>query len=279
MAELLLGKEVANALDNETKKRVVELKDKGIHPTLAIVRIGQRGDDIAYETSAVNRCNKIGISIKSIVLEETITQTDLIEVIKGLNQDTSIHGVLLFLPLPSHINEALIRKTLSPLKDVDGITDGSMAGVYTGNRTGFPPCTAEACMVLLDHYGIIVDGKLAVVVGRSLVIGKPVAMMLLAKNATVTVCHSKTKNLKERCKEADFLIVAAGKEGTVGADFLKPGQVVVDVGIHVDRTGKITGDVNTEDAANLVSAITPVPGGVGPITISILAKHVVEAAS
>lgn len=195
-----------------------------------------------------------------------------------VNNDDNIHGVLIFRPLPKHLDEAAVIKALSPEKDVDGITDGSMVGVFAGTNQGFPPCTPWACMEILDHYGIDCTGKKAVVIGRSLVVGKPAAMMLLKKNATVTICHTKTKDMPSVVKEADIVIVAAGRAGIVDDTYLRNGQVVIDVGINVNEEGKLCGDVDYAKAEPIVEAITPVPGGVGSVTTSVLVGHVVEAA-
>ena len=184
----------------------------------------------------------------------------------------------MFRPLPKHLDEEAACQALDPEKDVDGITDGSMVGVFTGQKKGFPPCTPQACMEILDHYGIDCAGKKAVVIGRSLVVGKPAAMMLIKKNATVTVCHTKTVDMPAVCREADILIVAAGRAGVVDKPYFAPGQVVIDVGINVNAEGKLCGDVKFEDAEPIVGAITPVPGGVGSVTTSVLVGHVVEAA-
>lgn len=198
--------------------------------------------------------------------------------IDKVNKDDHIHGVLLFRPLPKHLNQSVIENALDPAKDVDCMTDGSMSGVFTGKKVGFPPCTPQACMEILDHYGIDCTGKKAVVIGRSLVVGKPAAMMLVKKNATVTICHTKTVDMPAVAKEADILIVAAGRAGVVGADYARAGQTVIDVGINVNAEGKLCGDVDFPAVEPVVDAITPVPGGVGSVTTSVLVGHVVEAA-
>lgn len=200
------------------------------------------------------------------------------EVIHQVNQDDKIHGVLIFRPLPKHLDEAAVIQALAPEKDVDGITDGSMVGVFAGTKQGFPPCTPQACMEILDHYGIDCTGKKAVVVGRSLVVGKPAAMMLLKKNATVTVCHTRTVDMPSVVKEADIVIVAAGRAGVVDDRYVSSGQTVIDVGINVNEEGKLCGDVAYDKVEPVVKAITPVPGGVGSVTTSVLVGHVVEAA-
>lgn len=278
MAKLLSGKEVAAALDVTLASRVETLKEKGVTPCLAIVRVGERGDDVAYENSAVKRCEKIGVRVEKFILPETATQDELLRVIDEVNQSQSINGCLLFRPLPKHINDEVVRNALLPQKDVDGITDGSLAGVFAGVDKGYPPCTAQACMEILEFFGLDVSGKRAVVIGRSLVVGKPAAMMLVQKNATVTVCHTKTIDMASVCREADVLIVSAGRAGVVGSEYVKPGQIVIDVGINVDENGKMCGDVCFADVEPIVGAITPVPGGIGAVTTSVLIKHVVDAA-
>lgn len=279
MAKLLSGREVAAALDAQLAARVEALKEMGVTPCLAIVRVGERGDDVAYENSAVKRCEKVGVRVEKFNLPETATQEELLRVIDEVNQSQSISGCLLFRPLPKHMNDDVVRNALLPQKDVDGITNGSLAGVFAGVDKGFPPCTAQACMEILDFFDLDVSGKRAAVIGRSLVVGKPAAMMLVQKNATVTVCHTKTKDMPSVCREADILIVSAGRAGVIGKEYIRPGQIVIDVGINVDENGKLCGDVLFEEAEPVVEAITPVPGGVGAVTTSVLIKHVVDAAS
>ena len=279
MAKLLLGKEVTAPLYERIIARGNELKEKGILPTLGIIRVGDRPDDLAYERGAVKRCEILGVACERITLPEAVTQDELLEVIGKVNQNSKIHGVLLLRPLPKHLDQTVIENALDPQKDVDGMTDASMAGVFTGRPLGFAPCTPAACLRILDHYGIDPTGKRAVVIGRSRVVGKPVAMMLTEKNATVTICHTKTKDLPAVAREADILVVAAGRAGVIGADYVRPGQVVIDVGIHVNEAGALCGDVDFEAVAPIVDAITPVPGGVGSVTTAVLVEHVVEAAS
>lgn len=278
MAQVLLGKEVNASLNERIKADAEALKAKGIQPALGIIRVGERGDDISYEKGAMKRCATLGVEVKQYLLPADVTQETLMATIDEVNQDDSIHGVLMFRPLPKHLDEEACCQALDPEKDVDGITDGSMAGVFTGQKKGFPPCTPQACMEILDHYQIDCKGKKAVVIGRSLVVGKPAAMMLIKKNATVTICHTKTVDMPAVCREADILIVAAGRAGVVDKEYFAPGQVVIDVGINVNDEGKLCGDVKYEDAEAIVGAITPVPGGVGTVTTSVLVSHVVEAA-
>ena len=278
MAELWKGAPVAAALTERLIPRAQALAEKGVTPTLAIVRVGERPEDLSYERGALKRCEKVGIAVRQFLLTSEATQTDLMEVIEEINRDDSIHGCLMFRPLPKHMDEQAACAALSPAKDVDGITAGSLAAVFSGSGAGYPPCTAQACLEILDHYGYELKGKRAVVVGRSLVIGKPVSMLLLGRHATVTICHTRTADLAAECRRAEVLVAAAGKAGAVSAQCLAPGQVVLDVGINVDENGNLAGDVDFTAAETTVDAITPVPGGVGAVTTSVLARHVIEAA-
>jgi len=278
MAEILKGAPVTAALNEKMQAEIAQLKTKGVSPTLAILRIGERGDDISYERGAMKRCETVGVEVKNVLLPADVTQDKLMSTVDELNRDAGVHGVLIFRPMPKHLDEEAVRRALSPAKDIDCITDGSLAGVFTGTNQGFPPCTAQACMEILDYYNIDLKGKRAVVIGRSLVIGKPVGIMLMGKNATVTTCHTRTVDMPSVAKEAEVLIVAAGKAGAVDASYLSPGQVVIDVGINVNDEGKLCGDVDFAAAEPIVAAITPVPGGVGTVTTSVLVSHVVEAA-
>lgn len=278
MAKRLSGKDVVQTLNESLAKRALELRDKGVVPCLAIVRVGERGDDVAYENGAEKRCEKVGVTVRKFLLAQDASQDDLLRVIETVNADDRIHGCLLFRPLPKQFDDEFIRNSLLPEKDVDGITDGSLAGVYAGTKQGFPPCTPAACMEILDYYGIDPKGKRATVIGRSLVVGKPAAMMLLQRNATVTICHTKTVDMPAVCRQAEILIVAAGHAGIVGKEYFSAGQTVIDVGINTDEAGNLCGDVNFSEAEPIVDAITPVPGGVGTVTTSVLVKHVIEAA-
>ena len=278
MAKRLLGKEVTAALNERIKADAEALKAKGVNPTLCIIRVGENESDISYERGATKRCETLGVACEKILLPEDVSQEELLATIDKVNKNDQIHGVLLFRPLPKHLDQSVIENALDPAKDVDCMTDGSMSGVFTGKNVGFPPCTPQACMEILDHYGIDCTGKKAVVIGRSLVVGKPAAMMLVKKNATVTICHTKTVDMPSVVREADIVIVAAGRAGVVDDTYLRAGQVVIDVGINVNAEGKLCGDVDFEKAEPIVEAITPVPGGVGSVTTSVLVGHVVEAA-
>ena len=278
MATILKGAPVVAAMNETNAARCEALKAKGITPTLAVVRVGEREDDLSYERGVMTRCGKVGVAVKQYLLPADAAQEQLLDVIKEINEDKSIHGCLLFRPLPMQFDDRTIRAALAPEKDIDGITDGSLAGVFTNTAIGYPPCTAQACLEILKYYNIPLSGKRAVVVGRGLVVGKPAAMMLDRENATVTICNSRTQNLPALCKEADIVVVAMGKMGFIGGDCLREGQVIVDVGIHVNEEGKLCGDVRFAEAEPLVEAITPVPGGVGTVTTSVLVSHVVDAA-
>jgi methylenetetrahydrofolate dehydrogenase (NADP+)/methenyltetrahydrofolate cyclohydrolase len=278
MAMLLKGAEVVSALNERIMADVASLALRGIIPTLAILRVGGKPDDLAYERGAIKRAETVGVAVRQIVLPETVSQEELLVEIAKINADATIHGCLMLRPLPKHIDDMRAREALLPEKDIDGITDGSLAGVFTGTKRGFPPCTAQACMEILHYYGIDPAGKSAVVIGRSLVIGKPVAMMLLQKHATVTICHTKTVDMPSVTKRAEILIVAAGRAGVVGADYVSAVQTVLDVGINFNSEGKMTGDADFAAVEPIVGAITPVPGGVGTVTTSVLMAHVAEAA-
>ena len=278
MAQILKGAPVVAAMNEANAARCAALKEKGITPTLAVVRVGAREDDLSYERGVMTRCGKVGVEVKQYLLPADAAQGDLLKVIAEINADDAIHGCLLFRPLPRQFDDRTVRAALAPEKDIDGITDGSLAGVFTNTAIGYPPCTAQACLEILKYYSIPLSGRRTVVVGRSLVVGKPAAMMLDRENATVTICNSRTQDLPALCREADVLVVAMGRMGAIGGDCLRAGQVVVDVGIHVNEEGRLCGDVRFAEAEPVVDAITPVPGGVGTVTTSVLVGHVVEAA-
>ena len=279
MAEIWKGKAVADALNEKMIANVGVLKEKGITPTLAILRVGERADDISYEKGAIKRCDQVGVAVKQVILPADVDSDTFFKTLDELNNDDAVHGILMFRPLPKHLDGEKARKALNPAKDVDGCTDGSLAGVFTNTALGFPPCTAQAAMEILDFYGVDCKGKRAAVIGRSLVVGRPAAMMLMHKNATPTVCHTKTVDMPSVIREADIVIVAAGQMETIGQEYFRPGQVVVDVGINWnEEKGKLCGDVKFDEAEPIVAAITPVPGGVGSVTTAVLVSHVVDAA-
>lgn len=277
MAQLMKGAPVAAAMTEQMVARTERLKQAGVTPTLCILRLGERPGDLVYERSAMKRCGKVGIDVREIVLPEGCTCERLLETIEQVNRDGAIHGLLMMRPLPVREDEDAARALLAPEKDVDGITAIAQSKVFTGAGAGYPPCTAQAVIEILDYYGVELAGRRAAVIGRSLVVGRPVAMMLMARDATVTLCHTRTEDLPEICRQADILVSAAGRAGLVTGAFTRPGQVIVDVGINV-RAGKLCGDVDFAAAEPLVGAITPVPGGVGAVTTAVLAAHVVQAA-
>ena len=287
MAKRLLGKEVNEALVADLQARSAALKEKGIVATLGIIRLGENPSDLSYEKGATKRAEEVGVTVKNYILPETATKEDVLAVIDEVNADASIHGVPMFRPLPKHLKGAQdeICNRLDPKKDVDSMTHMSNAGVFEGQDLGFAPCTPAACMEILDHYNIDCTGKKAVVIGRSLVVGKPAAMMLMGKNATVTVCHTKTVDTAAVCREADIIISAAGVLNSLTKDFVRPGQIVIDVSMNwnpekITTKGKggMSGDAIFDEVEPIVEAITPVPGGVGAVTTSVLMKHVIQSA-
>ncbi len=279
MAEVLKGMPVAKAISEELKARSEALQAKGVTPTLAIFRVGERDDDLSYERGAMKRAEQTGVAVKNVVLPADVDSETFFKALDDLNHDKTVHGILMFRPLPKQLDGEKARQMLAPEKDVDGCTDGSLAGVFANAKVGFPPCTAQAAMEILKFYGIDPKGKKAAVIGRSLVIGRPVAMMLMHANATVTICHTRTVDVPSITKEADIVIAASGQMESVGAEYVSAGQTVIDVGIGWNEAkGKLCGDVKFEEAEPVVAAITPVPGGVGSVTTAVLCKHVIEAA-
>jgi len=278
MAEVLAGKNVVQAQTGEIKTRVEALVARGVHPKLAIVRFGQKPDDLAYERGAKRTCERTGIACETLELPEDATEDGALQAIKRLNDDKSVHGILVMQPLPKQIDATGLRLLIDSAKDIDGMSPLNSARVFEGDPKGFPPCTPTAVMEMIHHYGIELKGKKVVVLGRSLVVGKPVAMLLLGEHATVTVCHSRTVDLAGEARQADILVAAIGRARMVTKDFVKPGAIVIDVGINVDKDGKLCGDVDYDSAVENASMITPVPGGVGSVTTIVLAKHIVRAA-
>ena len=280
MAEILKGAAVANAISENIIASVEALKAEGIVPSLAIVRAGEKPDDLAYERAAMKRAEKVGVRIVNEVFPEDISEEDFLAEIDRINKDESVHGILMMQPLPSQIDGSLAREAIAANKDVDGCTSASMAGVFTNEKIGFPPCTAEAAMEMLHFYDVEIKGKKAAVIGRSLVIGRPVGMMLMHENATVVNCHTMTVDVPSITREADILIAAAGKLRSVTAEHTNPNQVIIDVGINWDEAKQgIAGDVDFDAVEPVVKAISPVPAGVGSVTTAVLMKHVVEAAA
>lgn len=281
MPKLLLGKPVIDAIASDLRGRVDTLAERGVVPTLAIVRVGERPDDMSYERTALKRAESLGIAARRVMLPSDVLQANLMRSISQVNTDGSIHGCLMFRPLPAHLDEQAICDALDPRKDVDGAGLGSLARVFSGRGDGFAPCTAAACLEMLDYYGIGVAGKRVVVVGRSLVIGRPVAMLLMERHATVTLCHSRTDDVAATMRDADIVVLATGRARAYGENCFRSGQTVLDVGINFDAAGVMCGDADFDAACEALGdagAITPVPRGIGGVTTSVLMKHVVEAA-
>lgn len=277
MANILKGKAVADHIKENIKESVVRFKDEGINPTLGILRVGKNPDDIAYERSILKNCESVGINGVVYEVEESISTEELIHTLNKLNVDSNIHGILIFRPLPKHIDENLISSTINPLKDVDCMNPMNLERIFEGNTDGFAPCTPKAAMTILEYYNIPLEGANTVVINRSMVVGKPLSMMLLSKNATVTICHSKTKELNTITNNADIVVTALGRAKYFDEYYFNDNSTVIDVGISLDSEGKICGDVNTENVSHIVKNITPVPGGVGSVTTSILLSHVIVA--
>ena len=278
MAKVLEGKAVAAAMAGQLRLRAEALARRGVAPRLAILRVGENGSDLAYERAAAKRCAALGIGVETVTLPGDADTQAVLAAIDRVNADERIHGCLPLRPLPGAIDDGSVRQRLSARKDVDGIGPASLARLFTGSGEGFSPCTAQACLELLDYYGVSLRGKHAVIIGRSLVVSRPLALLLVERDATVTICHTKTVDLPALCRTADILVSAAGKAGLVDASYLRPGQVVVDVGVNVSPEGKLCGDVRFEQAEKVVEAITPVPGGVGSVTTLVLCKHVIQTA-
>lgn len=278
MSTVMKGVEVAKAMKENLIKEVDALKEAGANPNLTIIRVGARPDDLAYERGALKRMDMVGIDCKVVELPEDISQKELEAEFEKVNKDAEVHGILLFRPLPKHLDEEPLKAMINPLKDVDCMSPVNIAKVFSGDESGFAPCTAEAVVEMLKHFQVPLEGKNVTIVGRSMVVGKPLSMLLLGENATVTVCHTRTQNLAEKCRQADILVAAAGKASMITEDMVSEGTVVADVGINVNAEGKLCGDVDYEVVENKVAAISPVPGGVGSITTSVLAKHVIRSA-
>ena len=272
------GKEVADKIVEDIKVKVEELKGKGVSPKLAILRVGARDDDLAYERGVLKRFESAGVEVEVTAVDLGISQEELDKTFDGINNDPKVHGILVFRPLPKGLSDEHMRRTIDPGKDSDFMDIRNMENVLAGVPDAAAPCTAEAVMALIKHYQIETKGKKVTVVGRSLVIGKPAALLLTTANATVTVCHTKTVNIEEECKNADIIVACCGVAKMITEKFVRPGQIVIDVGMNVDEEGKLCGDVDYEKVSEIADAVTPVPGGVGSITTAILLKHVVDNA-
>ncbi len=272
----LKGAEVSAKVKTQVQEMVEKLN--GHVPTAAIVRVGERPDDLSYEKGVIKKIASFGMEAQTYAFPEDISESAFLEEFKKINADESVDGILLFMPLPKHMNGKLFEMAIDPGKDLDGISPVNRAKVFAGEADGFAPCTAEAVIEVLKAFEIPMAGKRAVVVGRSMVVGRPLSMLFLKENATVTVCHTKTADLQAECKRAEILVAAAGKAGMLDKDYVADGAVVIDVGINVDENGKLCGDVKWDGLDEAASAATPVPGGVGAVTTAVLCKHLAQAA-
>ena len=276
---LLTGTEVSRHIQENIERKIAFCKENNVVPALAVVRAGNKPEDLSYERSVLKRCEKLDIAVRQFTFPETVSTEELIAAIEEINRDDALHGVLMFCPLPKKtVDEERVRNALLPEKDLDGLTPLSAYGIFAGKNIGYPPCTPEACRRVLEYYGISCEGKKVTVVGRSMVVGRPLSMMLLKQNATVTICHTKTKNLREECLAADIVVATAGRRHLLDGSCFRKGQVVLYVGINPDGENGICGDVVTEEALKVADAVTPVPGGVGNVTTSVLLDHLTEAA-
>lgn len=275
MAQLIDGKLISKQIKDELKEEAAQLKEQGIVPCLAVIQVGHDPASTVYVNNKKKACAYVGIESKAFELEEDISQQELLDLVESLNQDDSVNGILVQLPLPKHIDEDVVIQTISPKKDVDGFHPVSVGNLWIGDK-GFVSCTPAGIIQLLKRTGIEIAGKECVIIGRSNIVGKPMAALLLRENGTVTVAHSRTKDLKEVTKRADILIVAIGKERFITSEYVKEGAVVIDVGMHRDADNHLCGDVDFADVEPHTSAITPVPGGVGPMTIAMLMNNCVE---
>ncbi|MBR6958894.1 MAG: bifunctional 5,10-methylenetetrahydrofolate dehydrogenase/5,10-methenyltetrahydrofolate cyclohydrolase [Clostridiales bacterium] len=274
----LRGKAVAESITAAASESIKELKQKGVSPKLAVIRVGKKPDDLAYERGILKRFGDAGCDHEVFELDIACSQKELDDVFDRCNSDKDIHGILVFRPLPKNLSDEHMRKTIDPDKDIDAMGTLNQASLYAGDPSAYAPCTAKAVMELIKFYDIPLTGKRVTVVGRSLVIGKPVALMLTNANATVTVCHTKTQDLASELKRADIIVSAAGAAKMIKADMVGEGQIIIDVGVDTDDEGKMSGDVDYAAVAPKADMITPVPGGVGAVTTSILLSYTVEGA-
>lgn len=274
--ELLKGAPVSAAIREWAAEEIKQLQ--GSVPKLAIIRVGEKPDDMSYERSAVKKMEAFGLRVQTFVFPKDISDEEFKEAFQKINKDPDVTGILLLRPLPGQIKEKEIEAMIDPKKDLDGISPVNIAKVFSGDPSGFAPCTAEAVIEILKANNISIEGKRAAVIGRSMVIGKPLSMLLLKENATVTICHTRTKELPEICRQAEILVAAAGKAGMVEESWVSDGAVVIDVGINVDENGKLCGDVDQVSMESRNLLLTPVPGGVGAVTTAVLAKHLIQAA-
>ena len=278
MKKYLKGKPVADAIKADVSARAASLKEKGVTPVLAVVRVGARLDDISYERRVLKNCDAVGITPKVEVLDENATQQEVEECVRSLSNDDKVHGILVFQPLPRHIDQSAIANVISPQKDIDCMNPENLKKVFLGDESAVKPCTPEAVIEVLKYYGFELSGANVVIVNRSLVVGKPLSMLFLNENSTVTICHSRTKNLPEITKKADIVVSGIGKPSFFGSNYFTKDSIIIDVGINFDENGKMCGDVDCAQVENMAAAITPVPGGVGSVTSAILLRHLIESA-
>ncbi len=279
MTRILKGKQVADAINQKSIASNERLRQHNITPTLAIFRVGENEADISYEKSAIKKCKEVGVEVIVNTFDLNVSEKEFYKKLDEANNDNSIHGILVFRPLPKQFNDNHLRNYINPDKDIDGCSNDSLAGIFINQRIGFVPCTSQSAIEILDYYGIDIQGKNVVVIGRSLVIGKPVSMLLLNRNATVTICHSKTKDIANIASKADILISAIGKSEMIDRSYTNEKQTIIDIGISWnEKKQKICGDVDYDSVVDYVDAITPVPKGVGAVTSAVLANHVIQAA-
>ena len=280
MAELMLGAPVVESLSSRINQGVELLHLSGITPTVKLVRVGEKESDLSYERGFTKKAQSLGIHIEKCILPESVSEEELLSVIEEINEDDSIHGCLMFRPLPAHLNTRAVLRALLPEKDIDAMTGCSMGSLITQDDIGFSPCTAEACIEVLKYYDIPLKGKNVAMIGSGMAVGMPLSIMMINHGATVSVCHIYTdpEKMAEHCRNADIIISAAGKAGLIGQEHVAPGQIILDVGINVGNDGKLCGDINFKEVEPIVDAITPVPRGVGAVTSTVLADHVVKAA-
>jgi len=277
MSKLLLGKAVADELTAEIIKKVSDLSESNILPKLQIIRVGNRDDDLSYERGALKRMKKCGIEVEVKALAENISEEDFVLELEKSNMDKTVNGILIFRPLPNQLTEEKIKNIIEPSKDIDCFSPCNVAKITEGDSTGFAPCTPAAVIEILKFYNIDITGKNIAIIGRSMVVGKPLSLLLLQNNATVTICHSRTKNLADITSKADIVVAAIGKAKFVDEKFINSDAILIDVGINVDENGKLCGDVDFESCEGKCSMITPVPRGVGSVTTSVLANNLVKA--
>ncbi|MGI6509897.1 MAG: bifunctional 5,10-methylenetetrahydrofolate dehydrogenase/5,10-methenyltetrahydrofolate cyclohydrolase [Erysipelotrichaceae bacterium] len=279
MANILYGKAVSDSISEKTRKTVQALKNKGKDISLAILRVGEKADDLSYEKAAIRRCEKLGINVKTIALNSDVEYDHFYQILDSLNKDDSIDGILMLRPLPKHLDNEKARNYLNPAKDIDGGSDLALSSLFNNTDKYFAPCTAQAVIEMLKYYDIALTGKRAVVIGRSLVVGKPVGMLLLNENCTVTICHSKSEDIASLTKKADIIVACSGQMESLNKDYFSPDQTVIDVGINYNhQKKKLCGDVLFDEVKEIVENISPVPKGVGSVTIAVLLNNLAISA-